>query len=1245
MEKYSKIKKIGEGSFGKAILVKHKESGEQFVVKEIGISKMQPKERNEARKEVLVLSKMRHPNIVQYTESFEENGHLYIIMEYCEGGDLYALINKQRGIPFPERQVLSWFVQLCLALKHVHDRKILHRDIKTSNIFLTKSGAIKLGDFGIARVLNNTMELARTCIGTPYYLSPEICENKPYNNKSDVWALGCVVYETLTLKHAFEAGNMKNLVLKIIRGSYPPVPSRYSYDLRTLVSQLFRRNPRERPSINSILRKPLIAPLTAEHLSAEQHEEEFSHTVLHKGRKPSSRPSSANPSRYQPLAAITSGIFTILIDIIILRYNNFIFTEKRPRNLELQGAQIAPKNRRAQQMAAAYGPSVARKAKPRRVVNAQNAVDNVLERKRQQLMEEEKKRVEKIGGNAKEAEGESNEDEGRSNEEKAPQKASDRDRPISAPKERGDYEKYHDFLNSLNMGTKSGTVLSMESEIERHRSHERLKWPFIVFHIVSNRAAANAFPQPGLDKVRAAWEERKNAQDAARFAHVNRMAAEKAAERAEIVNEYLQRKEEARMNKHKGNAGEQEYLAKLQKIRAQNYNDRKSLFNKVPGKKEQYKVEASDPSSDENRKAKIAALQQQAADRAQLLQKNMERRREILDAKDEERKKHGNMAKARGVVHPDERPVKYNPAPIGITQALLAVGAPIPSEDPVIPAAVVSSPKVEAEIKKKVLQRVNQRFSTDFEAEIETPVSLEKRHDDSSEKEEPKSSKLETKNWGAGGDIGLEIAGLPLQETTSVMEATNAIDDVTMVNQPVKKGWEVPSGTFVHRLNQLTIHQPTMTLPPDENGKEIKDSEEELKPIIFFCRANFFVLQKLDPESPVNNKTTVIHKSTPTHSNVANQPGIQMAANFKLVPNLGTYVIPKTPEVDGSKSQETIQSVPAETVGAPAKPPLNNMLSKPPSGLDDVIEDDMEEVELVNETKSTSEQKNQQAVAWSKEMKPDQTPAPNTPSERNVMQEPKSTKPEASYFLFHSHILHQTLSSDQMLKKITLGQFDSPNPKLLRTCSLPDLATCVDVRMSVASSMNDTNFDEDEVTSLPDDTITDADDEEMVATDDEDMSNLRANMESFLQEPEDDNDSSPSFSAHQSMAIVLPDDVSDDVSDDVDNNVSDDNDDIDEVNDDVISENGDWDSEEPSETESIFCRLEHSREELERELGMEAFLKAYRYIQAIHEDEDESVSECEDRVRSLLGARHDDVYQRILQLVMADGAYCEDNTT
>uniref|UniRef100_A0A8C5NAE2 non-specific serine/threonine protein kinase n=1 Tax=Gouania willdenowi TaxID=441366 RepID=A0A8C5NAE2_GOUWI len=259
MDKYDKVKKIGEGSFGKAILVKSKGDGRQYVIKEIGIYRMSHKERQESRKEVAVLANMSHPNIVQYKESFEEGGCLYIVMDYCEGGDLFQKINSQKAMLFPEEQILDWFVQICLALKHVHDRKILHRDIKSQNIFLTKEGTVQLGDFGIARVLNSTVELARTCIGTPYYLSPEICENKPYNNKSDVWALGCVLYEMCTLKHAFEAGNMKNLVLKIIRGSYPPVSVHYSQELRFLLAQLLKRDPKERPSVSGVLDMPFLS--------------------------------------------------------------------------------------------------------------------------------------------------------------------------------------------------------------------------------------------------------------------------------------------------------------------------------------------------------------------------------------------------------------------------------------------------------------------------------------------------------------------------------------------------------------------------------------------------------------------------------------------------------------------------------------------------------------------------------------------------------------------------------------------------------------------------------------------------------------------------------------------------------------------------------------------------------------------------------------------------------------------------
>ncbi|XP_052793633.1 serine/threonine-protein kinase Nek1-like isoform X2 [Mya arenaria] len=306
MEKYVKVRKIGEGAFGKAELVKRKQDGLQMVIKEINIMRMNAKEREDSRKEVAVLAQLKHPSIVAYKESFEEHGCLFIVMDYCAGGDLYAKINSQRGIPFGEEQILDWFVQMCLAIKHIHDRKILHRDIKSQNIFLTARGLVQLGDFGIAKVLNSTVELARTCIGTPYYLSPEICENKPYNNKSDIWSLGCVLYELATLKHAFEAGNMKNLVLKIIRGSYPPLSPKYSYDLRNLVSALFKRAPRDRPSINSVLRKPFISQRVPKFLSTEELESEFSHTVMHGhklGRalppppKPAARPPSASRSR------------------------------------------------------------------------------------------------------------------------------------------------------------------------------------------------------------------------------------------------------------------------------------------------------------------------------------------------------------------------------------------------------------------------------------------------------------------------------------------------------------------------------------------------------------------------------------------------------------------------------------------------------------------------------------------------------------------------------------------------------------------------------------------------------------------------------------------------------------------------------------------------------------------------------------------------------------------------------------
>lgn len=275
MDDYEKVKKIGEGSFSTAWLVHDRRTGTRFVLKEVNILRMTAQEKAEALKEAYVLSKLRHPNIVSYKDSFERNGFLNIVTDYCDGGDLHSKIfaHKERRedstVHFSQITVLSWFLQLCLALQYTHERKILHRDIKAKNIFLTKSGVVKLGDFGIARILDRSSEMAWTCVGTPYYLSPEMCEGKPYNSKSDVWALGCVLYEMCALRHAFQADNFQGLVIKIVSGCHGPVPTFYSHELRSLIREMLRKRPDDRPSINALLQKPFLVKLLKKAANAQ----------------------------------------------------------------------------------------------------------------------------------------------------------------------------------------------------------------------------------------------------------------------------------------------------------------------------------------------------------------------------------------------------------------------------------------------------------------------------------------------------------------------------------------------------------------------------------------------------------------------------------------------------------------------------------------------------------------------------------------------------------------------------------------------------------------------------------------------------------------------------------------------------------------------------------------------------------------------------------------------------------------
>ena len=284
MEKYRKIKRIGIGSFGQALLVQSVVDRKCYVMKIINVGNMDKKQKQDALNEVRVLKAMRHPYIITYRESFMDKKFLCIVMDYADGGDMYKKIEFQKKISklMPENQLLDWFVQMALAIKHIHDNKILHRDLKTQNIFMTSTGEIKIGDFGIARVLQHTYDWAKTAIGTPYYLSPEICQEMPYNQKSDVWSLGCILYEMVTLRHAFDSNSMKGLVLKILRGNYPEIPSHYSQDLKDLISEMLIKDPAKRPSIRKIVEKDFLWSRISQLLTNTVAKHEFSDTFLKK---------------------------------------------------------------------------------------------------------------------------------------------------------------------------------------------------------------------------------------------------------------------------------------------------------------------------------------------------------------------------------------------------------------------------------------------------------------------------------------------------------------------------------------------------------------------------------------------------------------------------------------------------------------------------------------------------------------------------------------------------------------------------------------------------------------------------------------------------------------------------------------------------------------------------------------------------------------------------------------------------
>ena len=260
MDGFEILKKLGDGSYSVVYKVRRKADNNIYALKKVNLQKLKDKEKQNALNEVRILASIKSPFVVSYKEAFieESDKSLCIVMDYADRGDLYKKIVqfKKNSCLIEETDVWRIFIQMTRGLKALHDLQILHRDLKSANIFLFSDGSAKIGDCNVSKVVYKGLGYTQT--GTPYYASPEVWDDKPYDNKSDIWSLGCVTYEMLTLHPPFRAESMDGLYQKVIKGQYSKINSRYSNDIAEIIKFLLKVNPIDRPNCAQILKHPLV---------------------------------------------------------------------------------------------------------------------------------------------------------------------------------------------------------------------------------------------------------------------------------------------------------------------------------------------------------------------------------------------------------------------------------------------------------------------------------------------------------------------------------------------------------------------------------------------------------------------------------------------------------------------------------------------------------------------------------------------------------------------------------------------------------------------------------------------------------------------------------------------------------------------------------------------------------------------------------------------------------------------------
>ena len=260
MNDFQIISKLGEGAYSTVFKVKRIIDNQIYALKKVKLMNLSEKEKENSLNEVRILASVKSNFVVSYKEAFfdEKDNTLCIVMEFADRGDLYQKIvaHKKSAKFFEESDIWRIFIQLVKGLKALHDLKILHRDMKSANVFLFSNGCAKLGDLNVSKVARRGLGYTQT--GTPYYASPEVWKDKPYDHKSDVWSLGCVLYEMITLRPPFRAKDMEGLFNKVCKGQFSRIPDRFSDDLFKIVQYLLQVNSIQRPSCEQILQHPIV---------------------------------------------------------------------------------------------------------------------------------------------------------------------------------------------------------------------------------------------------------------------------------------------------------------------------------------------------------------------------------------------------------------------------------------------------------------------------------------------------------------------------------------------------------------------------------------------------------------------------------------------------------------------------------------------------------------------------------------------------------------------------------------------------------------------------------------------------------------------------------------------------------------------------------------------------------------------------------------------------------------------------